>query len=407
MGLLASSSLSVAVGAGILAAVNPCGFALLPAYLSAFVVDDSTPSRAVAVGHALRATVALTLGFVAVFATFGLLVMPVASQLLEYLPAFTVAIGVLLAVGGAWVLVGRKLPTPRIPRRQHIKQARPLVASWPTMIGFGASYAIASIGCTIAPFLAVVVTNLRSSDPWAGAQLFVAYAAGMGLVIAVASVGVALTRTGLVTMLRRCGPLVARTGGLVLLIAGAYVAWYGAWELRGFHDGALSDPVVTFAESVQIWLADHVASLGALGFAIALIGLVAIALFPRRTQRPQRKQPMKMQAVFNDQIIAESDDTIVVEGNHYFPAESLRREYISDSDNHTTCAWKGTASYYNVAVDGKESPNAVWYYPIPSAAASQIKDRVAFWRGVEVRPAPDQTTITEPPSHDAPEGAAC
>lgn len=99
---------------------------------------------------------------------------------------------------------------------------------------------------------------------------------------------------------------------------------------------------------------------------------------------------MRMQAVFNDTVIAESDDTVVVEGNHYFPADTLRRQYVAPSATTSVCPWKGTASYYSVEVDGATSQDAVWYYPEPSERAQQVKDRVAFWRGVEVRPTPHQ-----------------
>jgi uncharacterized protein (DUF427 family) len=89
-------------------------------------------------------------------------------------------------------------------------------------------------------------------------------------------------------------------------------------------------------------------------------------------------------ATWNGTTIAESDDTVVVEGNHYFPADSLDRSLIRESDTHTVCPWKGTASYYTLVVDGKENVDAVWYYPEPKDAARQIAGRVAFWRGVVV-----------------------
>ena len=89
-------------------------------------------------------------------------------------------------------------------------------------------------------------------------------------------------------------------------------------------------------------------------------------------------------ATWNDTVIAESDDTVVVEGNHYFPKDSVRQEFLKESDTHSVCPWKGTASYYSLEVDGKTNPDAVWYYPEPKDAAKQITDRVAFWRGVEV-----------------------
>jgi uncharacterized protein (DUF427 family) len=91
-----------------------------------------------------------------------------------------------------------------------------------------------------------------------------------------------------------------------------------------------------------------------------------------------------VKAIWNGAILAESDATIVVEGNHYFPPEAIQSEYFTESATHTTCAWKGVASYYNVAVDGKTNVDAAWYYPTPKVAAQQIAGYVAFWRGVQV-----------------------
>ena len=91
-----------------------------------------------------------------------------------------------------------------------------------------------------------------------------------------------------------------------------------------------------------------------------------------------------MRATWNGTTIAESDDTVVVEGNHYFPADSVDRSLLRESDTHTVCPWKGTASYYTLVVDGEENVDAAWYYPEPKDAARQIAGRVAFWRGVVV-----------------------
>jgi len=91
-----------------------------------------------------------------------------------------------------------------------------------------------------------------------------------------------------------------------------------------------------------------------------------------------------MKASWNGTTIAESDDTVVVEGNHYFPRDAIHNEYFQDSDTHTTCPWKGEASYFNVVVNGEVNKDAAWYYPDPKQAAAEIKDRVAFWRGVKV-----------------------
>ncbi len=92
-----------------------------------------------------------------------------------------------------------------------------------------------------------------------------------------------------------------------------------------------------------------------------------------------------MKATWNGAIIAQSDDTIVVEGNHYFPADSLNRAHFSVSDTHTSCPWKGEASYYHVNVDGNLNQDAAWFYPDPKSAAANIKDHVAFWKGVVVQ----------------------
>ena len=96
---------------------------------------------------------------------------------------------------------------------------------------------------------------------------------------------------------------------------------------------------------------------------------------------------MKMQAIWKDTVLAESDATIVVEGNHYFPRESIKGQYFAESERHTVCHWKGMASYFDVVVGTDKNPGAAWYYPEPSAAAREIKNRVAFWMGVVVRAA--------------------
>jgi uncharacterized protein (DUF427 family) len=92
----------------------------------------------------------------------------------------------------------------------------------------------------------------------------------------------------------------------------------------------------------------------------------------------------KMKATWNDTVIAESDDTVVVEGNHYFPEASLKKEYVTFSNHKTTCAWKGQASYYSLLVNGELNTDAVWYYADPKPEADSIRGRVAFWKGVKV-----------------------
>jgi len=91
-----------------------------------------------------------------------------------------------------------------------------------------------------------------------------------------------------------------------------------------------------------------------------------------------------MKAIWNNKVIAESDETIVIEGNHYFPHDSLSKEFFKPSDTQTVCPWKGTASYYTIEVDGKQNNDAAWYYPEVSELAKGIKNHVAFWRGVKI-----------------------
>jgi len=276
-------ALSLALGAGMLAAVNPCGFALLPAYLGIFVLDER-PGRAAALGRAVRATAAMTLGFATVFAVFGLAVMPVASSVTGHLPWFTVVLGLVLSLAGAWMLLGRSLPSLPVPKLRR-RSPRPVTDGLASMAGFGASYAVASLGCTIAPFLAVVVTAFRAGSALEGGVLFLAYSAGMGLVVGAAAVAVALARGGLLDRVRRARSVLPRVAGGLLLVAGAYVAWYGAWELRVLHAGAGSDPVVDAAARVQQWLASLVSSAGWPVFAGAMAVLVGVGLVRRRTQR--------------------------------------------------------------------------------------------------------------------------
>lgn len=91
-----------------------------------------------------------------------------------------------------------------------------------------------------------------------------------------------------------------------------------------------------------------------------------------------------MKAIWNDEVIAESDDTLVVEGNHYFPKESVKKEFLEESEHTSQCAWKGQAQYFDLKVNNEVNENAVWYYPEPKEMAKDIKNRVAFWKGVEV-----------------------
>jgi cytochrome c biogenesis protein CcdA len=274
---MADVPLALALAAGTLAAVNPCGFALLPVYLSALVLGDDEgtvgPTRGGAVVRALVSTAAITLGFAGVFGVFGLALTPIAGAVQRHLPWFTVVLGVTLVLAGGWLLAGRSLPGPAALAGRGPGVTR----SVPSMVAFGAAYALASLGCTIGPFLAIIVSSFRAGSTLDGVALFLAYAAGMGLVVGAAALLTALARGSLVRRVRGLSPLLSRLGGAVMVLAGGYVAYYGWYELRVLDGGDPADPVVEAAGQLQGWLAAGLDRLGAPMVAAVFAALIAAA----------------------------------------------------------------------------------------------------------------------------------
>lgn len=289
----------LALAAGLLAAVNPCGFALLPAYLSVLVLGDGPAADRgplAPVARALALTGAMTVGFVAVFGAFGLLAGPAADAVARRAPWVSVLIGGALVVAGGWLLSGRQLPT-LTPRPATGPAVRMRFGS---MALFGAGYAVASLGCTIGPFLAVVVAGFRAGSPAAGAGLFVAYAVGMGLVVGAAALAVALARESLVRRTRRAAPLLGRIAGLLLVLTGGYVAWYGWYEIRLFSGAGADDPVVDAAGRLQSAVSGWLAGLGPWAVAGLVVALLAVAagvtLARRRAAARSTPEPERMDA---------------------------------------------------------------------------------------------------------------
>lgn len=269
--------LGLAFAAGMVAAFNPCGFAMLPAYLTLVIQREGGGQRA-AVGRALAATAAMALGFLAVFGTFGLLTVSLASTVQRYLPYVTLTVGLVLAALGIWLLIGRDLPGVR-PLQQLTQRHS---TSWaPTarvgsMFGYGVGYAIASLSCTIGPFLAVTGSALRSGSALDGVLAYAAYAAGIALVVAVLAVAVALASSASIDRMRQVLPYVNRISGAVLLVVGLYVAYFGWYELRLFSGaGSADDPVIAAAGRVQRTLAGWVYEHGAWPWLLMLATLVA------------------------------------------------------------------------------------------------------------------------------------
>jgi cytochrome c biogenesis protein CcdA len=256
---------------GSVAALNPCGFALLPTYLTLLVAGADPPGAAAALRRAGVMTAAMTAGFIAVFGAFGLVVVPAAVSVERLLPWVTVVIGAALVALGGWLVTGRELAV-RVPR---LRGAAPSSSVW-SMAGYGVAYAVASLSCTVAPFLAMATATFTSSGIGGGLIAFAAYGVGMGLVVGVLAAAVALGGDALMRRARRLMPYVSRLSGALLVIAGGYVAYYGVYELRVYAGGDPADPVVDAALELQGRLSGLVADLEPHWLAVA--GLVAVVV---------------------------------------------------------------------------------------------------------------------------------
>lgn len=267
--------LGLAFAAGMVAAFNPCGFAMLPAYL-ALVVHREGSGQLAAVGRALGATAAMALGFLTVFGLFGLLTVSVASTVQQYLPYVTVVVGISLVALGIWLLSGRELGGLSVNAVGRSTRLAP-TARLGSMFGYGVGYAIASLSCTIGPFLAVTGSSLRTGSAVNGVLVYVAYAGGIALVVGVLAVAVALASSTLVARMRQILPYVNRISGAIMVAVGLYVAYYGWFELRLFSGaGSADDPVIGAAGRIQRVLAGWVYQHGAWPW-LLLLGVLTAA----------------------------------------------------------------------------------------------------------------------------------
>jgi cytochrome c biogenesis protein CcdA len=268
--------IGLAFAAGLVAALNPCGFAMLPAYL-ALVVRGDAEQREVpaAMGRAVAATAAMALGFIAVFGTFGLLTVATASTIQRNLPYVTIVIGVVLAAVGIWLLLGRDIAT--LSPTMHSRWVP--TARLGSMFGYGLSYAVASLSCTVGPFLAVTGMAFQGGSTFGGVLVYVAYGAGFMLVVGALAVAAALASSAVVDRLRRIVPYLTRISGALLVMVGFYVSYYGLYEVRLFTAGGdPDDPVIVAAVRLQGAAAGWVHRHGAWPWAVALVTLIGVAL---------------------------------------------------------------------------------------------------------------------------------
>lgn len=293
------------LGLGMVAIVNPCGFAMLPAYLAYFLgVDGDASSRRLtggdraaaqaSFGAALRVAAAVSAGFLAVFALAGFAVELTSLPVYEHVPWISIVIGAGLFALGVAMLAGFELNV-RLPRLDRGGRERTVGS----MFVFGVSYAIASIGCTLPLFLAVMSGVFNRESAADGILTFGIYGLGMALVLAGLTVAIAMARTSIVRFLRRLLPYVGRISGGLVALAGAYVAYYGWEELRQVRSPAGGVPSSPIIDTVTGWsydVSDWVDRTGSLRIAVGIVAGIAaagLAVYGGRRQGARRsmRQP--------------------------------------------------------------------------------------------------------------------
>jgi len=274
---------------GMVATVNPCGFAMLPAYLGFFLGTDDTDRDTVgALVRGLVVGATVTAGFLLLFAIAGLLVSWTSLGVGEVSPWFTVAVGLALTGLGGAIALGWT-PTILLPRLDRGGRDRTL---W-SMFLFGLSYAVASLSCTLPVFTTVVVTSFSRTSFTSGVATFVVYGLGMGMLLMVLTLSLALARRGVLGALRRVLPYVQRVSGAIMALVGVYLVWWGVYEIRllrrdEWERGAGPvDTVTGWSTSLQTRLSDLDAVQVALvlGLVIASVVLVALIRADRRARR--------------------------------------------------------------------------------------------------------------------------
>lgn len=268
-----SGRFALAFANGMVAAVNPCGFAMLPAYLAYFLglegkgaePTDRTLRRAVSV------SAMLTAGFAVVFGLVGAVVSHFSSTIIDYAPYVTIVIGVALVVLGVAMVRGFE-PTVRLPKLDKGAGSRELSS----MFVFGISYAIASLGCTMPLFLATVASTFTRESYASGIATFLVYSAGMAVVVTFLTVAIALARNGVVNRLRSAMRHVNRAAAVLMLVMGAYLAYYGWYEIRVNRGDLSRDPIVDFFQRRQSDISSWIQRVGAVRLGVAMVLLIGV-----------------------------------------------------------------------------------------------------------------------------------
>ena len=277
---------------GLVAAFNPCGFAMLPAYLSYFLGLDGEKTevnRLATIVRGLVVGLVMTAGFVVVFGAFGLLFETVLNQgtIFEYTGYFTAGIGILMVPLGVTMLMGKEI-TLRLPKMNRGTSNRQLSS----VFMFGVSYAVISLSCTIGLFLTAVTASF-TTDGWVqGMGNFLAYGIGMGAVITFLTMSLALAKSNIARDMRRVLPYIGRISGVVLILAGIYLVNYGVWEIQQLTDITARNPLVDrFLEmqaAVSNWIADTTAERVAVLSLFGVVGALLVGWRDLETDRLKR-----------------------------------------------------------------------------------------------------------------------
>ncbi len=283
--LAVAAATSYAFTLGLVAAVNPCGFPLLPAYLALFA-GGTGGHRAARTGRGLISGAGVTCGFVAVFGTLGVVLVSGAALASGWLPWFMVAAGALMAALGVSTLCGRplylRLPTPRLAAG-----GRTFTATFM----FGIAYAIGSLSCALPLFLAAVGGSFTRLGFWAGLACYLSYALGMGLFVTGAAVATALAGSGLLHRFRRAGRILPAVSGAMLAVSGLYLAYYWVAELRHIPMAAgLFGAVGAVQGDLTSFMAGHMAATAAVLLA-AVLGGIAVVIYKTWTSPGDAPEP--------------------------------------------------------------------------------------------------------------------
>lgn len=276
------------LGLGMVATVNPCGFAMLPAYLSYFLGLDDAEAEVprAGVARAMRVAGAVAAGFLAVFALAGTAVKLTSLPVYETMPWISIVIGLALFALGLAMLFGFELNV-RLPKLDRGGRERTVGS----MFVFGVSYAIASIGCTLPLFLGAVAGTMSNDSIVEGVLVFAVYGLGMTLVLLALTVGMALARTSIVGALRRAQPYIGRVSGGLVALAGAYIAYYGWLETRLGQAGAVpgsnvTDVVTGWSSDATEWINDVGSVRIGVVVAVLLAGTVVAVRYARTRRDP-------------------------------------------------------------------------------------------------------------------------